>query len=291
MTRKLVGVLLALNLLFSMGCGDPHWRKFYEVAPGFGFQYIEKSPLRPEDTLVWWNLSFRFTDVQDSLLAESDLAMDIPPLPQAPGPYDLRQVLKHAVVGDSLVVQMDQRALAMQPFADALQGIAWRPDSLLRLHIRVESALNLAGWEEKSVRESAMAHRQAMEAFVWMVKSNEQWGPQQHVPMTTFTKIIKAGKGREAKAGESVVIHLSMVTSYGHEIVNTQGQFPIPVTIMGGDVPIGVDVALAGMKVGAEHLFYVPFTENSGSGLFGDRIQAYDNLRVQVTLVDIVSPE
>jgi FKBP-type peptidyl-prolyl cis-trans isomerase len=291
MRRKSILGIITLVFLLSLGCGDANWRKYYEVAPGFGFKYIEKATHRPEDSLVWWNLSFRFTDVQDSLLAESDLAMDITPLNQTPDPYDLRQVLQHAVVGDSLVVQMDQRALAKQPFASALQGIAWRPDSLLRLHIRVESALDAAGWEEKSVRENAMAHRQAMEAFVWMVKSNEQMGPQRHVPMTTYVKVLKEGKGREAKAGESVVVHMSMVTSYGLEIINTQGQFPIPVTIMGGDVPIGVDVALAGMKVGAEHLMYVPFTENNGSALFGERIQPYDNLRVQLTLVDIVSPE
>lgn len=291
MKRNGLVVFWGAMLLLFQGCGDPNWRKFYEVAPGFGFQYINKAPIRAEDSLVWWNLSFRFTDVNDSLLAESDLAMEITPIGQAPGPYDLRQVLQHAVAGDSLVVQMDQRALAVQPFASALQEITWRPDSLLRLHMRVESALNETDWEEKSVREKAMSHRQAMDAFIWMVKSNEQWGPQRHVPITTFHKIIEEGKGRAARVGESVVIHLSMVTSYGLELVNTQGQFPIPVTIMGGDVPIGVDVALAGMKVGSEHLLYVPFTENTGSKLLGNRIQTYDNLRVQLTLVDIVTPE
>lgn len=286
--KPLLTALIASILIFT-GCREPQWRKFHMIEPGYGFKFIEKATQRETDSLVWWSIAFRFTNSSDSLIASASVLMDIEPLAQPPGKFDLRHILAHCVPGDSLVIQYNPQALSHQPFYNALEGAQTGSDSLVRMHVRVLDALNAETYEAKRTRERMTMYTQALESFKTMVMLNENLGSSVHVPITTFVSEVRKGKGTAAKPGDDLDIHFSIITSYGRTVANTDGHNPVTVRVMGGDFPRGLDMALAGLQAGGEYNIYIPFTENSGSRLLGAQIWEFDNLRAGITVIAVKS--
>jgi len=116
--------------------------------------------------------------------------------------------------------------------------------------------------------------------------------PAATIPDVTELKIkdLTVGKGATAKAGDTVTVNYTGWLTDGKQFDTSYGKAPFPFVLGAGDVIVGWDKGVAGMKVGGKRELLIPPALGYGAQGAGADIPPNATLRFEVELLGVTPP-
>lgn len=110
--------------------------------------------------------------------------------------------------------------------------------------------------------------------------------PMRTMPSGLRVRVLAAGTGETARAGQQVAIHETTTLPNGTLIYSSRGGAPITFRLGGNQVINGVDEGVTGMRVGERRLLIVPPALSRRSG-YPANTPPDSTLHIDVELVQI----
>ena len=116
--------------------------------------------------------------------------------------------------------------------------------------------------------------------------------PAATIPDVTELKIkdLTVGKGATAKAGDTVTVNYTGWLTDGKQFDTSYGKAPFTFPLGGGEVIVGWDKGVVGMKVGGKRELLIPPAMGYGAQGAGADIPPNATLRFEVELLGVTPP-
>lgn len=252
---------LFLLIPFALTSCDSNFRGFRKINEFYGYKIVADV----DTGIAFKDAVFMVVDARilnDSLepvngFPEAGFNMLVP-IQSSEGTYDLMHVFKHLTEGDSAIIKMHADSFFTYTQFKMNRPENVRRNSFLTIHLRVNSLMNEAQYDDyllqKEFEEKVMAQK-LFQAYLEAVKATD--GPHG----SGFYRIQQVeGKGSTPAFGQQITIHYICMTFEGREIENTyQLNHPFTFQLGSNEVIRGVTEAVMRMQKGERSRFIFPY--------------------------------